>query len=93
LLPYVLEIQGPGLSASLKHDLQTVLGDNSPSARLKKLAEQMGAAVSLEAIGFAEADIPKAVSMLTVTNFPNPVTVDEKLIENLLRMAYDGALP
>lgn len=92
LLPYVLECQMPGLSPSLINDLQKVLDDKSPPNKLRSMAEEMGAAISLKAIGFQEADIHKAVSMLAATKFPNPVPVNEKLIETLFKMAYDGRL-
>ena len=68
LLPYVLEWQMPGLSLSLINDLQKVLDDKSPSNKLRTMAEEMEAAISLKAIGFQEADIHKAVSMLLQQN-------------------------
>jgi maleylacetate reductase len=92
LLPYVLECQMPGLSPSLINDLQTVLDDKRPSNKLRSLAEQMGAAISLKTIGFRESDIPKAVRILTTMKFPNPVPVNEKLIETLLKMAWEGSM-
>ncbi|MFI5187421.1 MAG: maleylacetate reductase [Chitinophagales bacterium] len=92
LLPYVLRFQVNGLSASLINDLQTVLNDSRPSYKLQSLAEQMKAPISLKAIGFHEEDIPKVVRLMATMNYPNPVPVTEKLIEELLKMAYEGRL-
>lgn len=92
LLPYVLQCQMHGLSPSLMNDLQTVLDDKRPSKKLRCMAEQMGADISLKAIGFKESDIPKAVGILAAMKYPNPVPVNEKLIETLFKMAYEGSL-
>jgi alcohol dehydrogenase class IV len=92
LLPYVLECQMQGLSTSLLNDLQTVLDDKRPSNKLRNLAGQMGAAISLKAIGFREADIPKAAGILSAMKYPNPVPVNQTLIGTLFKMAYEGCL-
>ncbi len=92
LLPYVLKCQMPGLSASLISDLQTVLDDKKPANKLKSMAEDMGAATSLKTIGFEEKNIPGAVNILSAAKYPNPVPVNEKLYQTLLKMAYDGRL-
>lgn len=92
LLPYVLQCQMPGLSASLINDLQTVFNDKKPSNKLQSLAQQMGAAVCLKDIGFEQTNIPKAVGMLNTLKYPNPVAVNETLYQTLLNMAYQGEL-
>jgi alcohol dehydrogenase class IV len=92
LLPYVLQYQLPGLSQTILHDLQAVLGDMNPPQKLRGLSEQMGAPISLKAIGFQKENIPRAANLLAKTNFPNPVPVDQKLIEQMLSAAYEGHL-
>jgi alcohol dehydrogenase class IV len=92
LLPYVVRYQLPGLSQMILHDLQSVLNDKNAPKKMRNLSEQMGAPISLNAIGFQKADIPKAASLLTKTNFPNPVPIDQKSIEEMLTAAYEGHL-
>jgi alcohol dehydrogenase class IV len=92
LLPYVIQYQLPGLSQTILHDLQTVFGDKNPPQKLRSLSEQMGAPISLKAIGFRKEDITKAADLLTKTSFPNPAPVDRKPIEQMLAAAYEGHL-
>jgi len=92
LLPYVVRYQLSGLRQTILQDLQTVLGDEDPSQKLRTLSEQMGAPTSLKTIGFQKDDIPRAASLLTKTYFPNPVPIDQKSIEQMLTAAYEGHL-
>jgi len=92
LLPYVLEFQMAGLSKLVVDDLQRVLNDQSPSNKLRNLAQQMGAAITLQAIGFQENRIKEAAGIIASAKFLNPVDITEFGIQTLLKMAYEGRL-
>lgn len=93
LLPYVLDFQLPSLSINLKNDLKKSLSTKNPALKLKTLAKRMGAATTLKAIGFKEADIPKATEIVMgLKAFPNPVSISAQNINELLRRCFQGEL-
>jgi maleylacetate reductase len=93
LLSYVLDFQMAALDISTQKDLQKALGSKNPALKLKTMAEKMGAATTLEAIGFKESDIPKATQMvLGLKRFNNPVNITSKNIQDLLSRCYFGQL-
>jgi maleylacetate reductase len=93
LLPYVLDFQLPGLSTSIRQDLQKALGSKNPALKLRTLAKKMGAGTTLRAIGFKESDIPKATQMiLELKKFPNPVSLTSQNVHELLTRCYKGQL-
>jgi len=92
LLPYVLDFQLSGLSNAIIGDLQMALNDQSPPNKLRNLAQQMGAAITLQGIGFQEKRMQEAAGIIASMKFPNPVGITEDSIETLLTMAYEGRL-
>ncbi len=92
MLPYVLEYQMSGLPKTVTSDLQKIFHDQNPYLRLRTLAQQMGSAITLKAIGFQEQTIPEAARLIVAKPFPNPVEITEKGIESLLMRAYHGEL-
>ena len=92
LLPYVLEFQLQALPKSIVGDLQSSLEHEYPPNKLRMLAEQMGADISLKAIGFDRNRLEEAWSVIGAMKFPNPVDITIDGMKNLLRMAYEGRL-
>lgn len=93
LLPYVLDFQLPFLPVSVKKDLQKTLNSKNPALKLKTLAKKMGAHTTLKAIGFKEADIPKAAEMVLALNkFANPAELNVQNVHDLLLRCYIGRL-
>ena len=90
LLPYVLEFQLQALPKTTVRDLQTALEDEHPPHKLRTLAEQMGADISLKAIGFKENRLEEAAAVIGAMKFPNTVDITIDGIKNLLRKAYEG---
>jgi alcohol dehydrogenase class IV len=88
-----LDFQLPSLPVSVKKDLQKTLNSKNPALKLKTLAKKMGAKTTLKAIGFKEADIPKATEMVLALNkFANPVELTLQNVHDLLLRCYIGRL-
>lgn len=92
LLIYILHFQWQGINNTLRTDLQEIFRHEKPAERLRELVASTGSAVTLEAIGFKETDIPKAASVIAEKEFTNPVPYNKENLNLLLRNAYEGKL-
>lgn len=92
LLPYVVQAQMPGLASHIVADLKDSLNDPNPAFRLRNLAEQMGAPISLKEIDLHEDQIPDVVRQMLTLKFSNPVPVNEELIREVITDAFAGKL-
>ena len=67
------------------------MGENPPLT-LKNLALNAGAPVTLEEIGFAQADIGKAVRIMLANPYPNPAPLVESQLLVMLEKAFEGRI-
>jgi maleylacetate reductase len=60
---------------------------------LLDVAGAAGAPVSLGALGFRRADIPRAAALAVARPYPNPAPLTEAGVRALLERAFEGAAP
>lgn len=92
LLIYILAFQLNGLNDALKADLQRLFKHENPAQKLRNLVAATGSAVTLQAIGFKEADIEKAASMIAAKQFANPVAYSNENLRELIANAFLGTI-
>ena len=89
LLPYTAAFNRAAAEVPLSALAGSLEAGDAPAA-LRELAEQIGAPLSLAAIGFSESDIPAAVKLAVEKQYPNPRLVTEEGVKELLEAAFRG---
>lgn len=90
VIPYVAAFNAPHAPAAAER-ITAALDGQQPGRGLWELGRELGNPPSLEALGFREADIPEAASIIlpaVPASNPRPVTQDD--LEVLLRAAWAG---
>jgi alcohol dehydrogenase class IV len=91
VLPYVTAFNAPAAPSAAAR-MTEVLGGTHAGAAVQRLDRMLGAPPSLDLIGLAEADLPRAVEMiLPAVPASNPRAVDEAALTSILRAAWAGA--
>jgi maleylacetate reductase len=79
--------------ARVARGLGTESGADSAAAGLYDLAAELGAPLSLAAIGMRAEDLDRAADLATADPYDNPRTVTREGIRELLQNAFDGRRP
>jgi len=92
VLPFALHFNAAAAHAAVRR-IGRALGVSDPPAALWDVAEDLGLATSLEALGLALEDVPKAAHIAAQKRYANPRPFDEPQLEALLMNAYLGRRP
>jgi maleylacetate reductase len=103
VLPHALAYNAPMASQAMAVIAQALSGADSAGAGLQgdgnaaaavfDLAQDNGAAVSLQALGMKEADLDRACEMALQNQYPNPRPLERVALRQLLQNAFDGRRP
>ena len=79
----------PAAPAAMSRIAEAMHSDHAPTA-VQSLVRDLGGPTSLREIGFAEADIGRAVELAVARAYPNPREVTRAGITALLQHALNG---
>lgn len=88
LLPHALAFNAPAIPDVIAQ-LRPILGDN-PAAGLQELARQIGAPISLAALGMAEDGIDRAADLALANAYWNPQPLTRGGVHALIARAWAG---
>jgi alcohol dehydrogenase class IV len=89
MLPYTAAYNRDAAADAMRTAAE-VLGVEDTPTELLSIAQTIGAPLSLQSIGFAEADIPRAIDLALEKQYPNPAPVTRERISVLLDAAFRG---
>ena len=89
LLPYAAAFNRRAAPSAMSMAAEALGGHDAPTA-IRELATGIGAPLSLEEIGFREADIASAAALACEKQYPNPRPVTIETIHELLTAAFHG---
>lgn len=92
VLPYALAYNAPAAPEAMAALGRALSADDAPGA-VWELAGRLGAPRSLAELGLSEADVTVAAGAAAGQAYPNPRTVTEEGVRDLLKAAYQGARP
>lgn len=92
VLPYALAYNAPAAPEAMAALGRALSADDAPGA-VWELAGRLGAPRSLAELGLSEADLTVAAGAAAGQAYPNPRTVTEEGVRDLLKAAYQGARP
>ena len=92
ILPHAIQYNAEAAQEELR-PLAAMLDDQDPGRGLWQLAHQLGAPVSLQALGLAEADLDQAAEIATQNPYFNPRPVTRDGVRQLLQNAWQGSAP
>ncbi|AIO32154.1 iron-containing alcohol dehydrogenase [Burkholderia cenocepacia] len=94
ILPHALAYNlSARVSASARHSLARVLGDDDPAQALYRFAASLGAPMTLRELGMPEDGIERAADLTMQHTYWNPRPVEHDAVARLLRRAWIGAAP
>ncbi|WP_331772969.1 maleylacetate reductase (plasmid) [Embleya sp. NBC_00888] len=92
VLPHVLAVNLPAASTA-RTALEAALGTTEPSVHLFHLAQDLGAEMSLKALGMPEDGLQTVIDQTIAAPYANPTPVAEADLRHLLGNALLGAAP
>jgi maleylacetate reductase len=92
VLPHVLAVNLP-VAAPARRALQDVLGAADPAEHLFHLARDLGAEMSLAALGVPAGGLQTVVDQALANPYANPTSVTEADLRNILDNALAGTAP
>jgi maleylacetate reductase len=92
VLPHVLAVNLPA-APQAKTALETALGTADPAGHLFRLAQNLGAEMSLEALGLPEEGLETIVAQALAAPYANPTPVTEADLHHILGNALAGTAP
>jgi maleylacetate reductase len=92
VLPHALAYNAPAAPDAMRV-VARALGVPDAPAGLYDLIAELGGPTSLEELGLAETDLPRAVALATATPYPNPREVTVPGLRELLGAAWTGSRP
>lgn len=97
VLPYVIAYNNEHAPTAMQAILEAFAEAGRPARSaaqaVRTLAEDIGAPTNLAEFGFTEADAPRAATLITQAQYPNPRSVDGESITELLKAAARGDTP
>nr|WP_217701926.1 maleylacetate reductase [Phaeobacter sp. HF9A] len=91
VLPHALSYNAPAVPQVIEA-LRPILGDD-PAAGLHRLAQGLGAPVSLRELGLPEEAIARATDLAMQARYPNPRPLEQGAIRAMLARAWAGDPP
>jgi maleylacetate reductase len=92
VLPYAAAFNAPAAPAAMER-LARALAVGDPARALYDINVACGLATGLKDLGLREADIPRAVEIVSKRKFPNPRPATAADIEAVIRQAFAGEPP
>ena len=92
ILPHAMAYNAPAASGVMDRIAEALGVPDAPSGVFDLIAS-LGGPTSLESLGMAEADLPRAARLAAATPYPNPRELTADGIEDLLRDAWHGRRP
>jgi maleylacetate reductase len=92
LLPHVVRYNSDHAKEAIAR-LSRALGEPDPAFGLLRLAETIGAPLSLKSLGLTEAQLERAADLALENPYYNPRPIERSGIRILLENAYLGGLP
>lgn len=92
ILPHAMAYNAPAAGGTMDRIAEALGVPDAPSGVFDLIASLDGP-TSLESLGMAEADLPRAARLAASTPYPNPRELTAEGIEELLRDAWRGRRP
>ncbi|GAA2353139.1 maleylacetate reductase [Streptomyces violaceusniger] len=92
VLPHVLAFNLPAASQA-RSALKTALGATDPASHLFHLAQDLGAEMSLKALGMPDDGLETVVEQVLAAPYANPRPFTEADIRHIVGNAFSGAAP